>query len=390
MDKVVLAYSGGLDTSVCVKILQEEYSFEVVTVSVDVGISAGELVEAEKKARSLGAKHYTVDAKSEFIEGYVFKSIRANGLYEGYPLSTALARPLIAAKVVEIAKAEGATALAHGATGKGNDQFRFESVFRTQAPEMKIIAPIRERNMTRDESVAYAGKYNISIGAKKPYSIDENLWGRSIEGGILEDPGSVAPEEIFQWTKQTKTGSENIEIRFENGVPIEINGETLESASLVAKLNEIAGARGVGRIDIIEDRILGIKARENYECPAAVVLLTAHRDLERLVLTRAELEFKETVDSCWADLVYKGLWNEPLRLGLDAFIDTTQHRVSGTVKVELKQGAAKILSRSSPYSMYSEKAASFDDTTLDQRDAEGVLKYHALQAGLFEKTKKGT
>ncbi|HDH27982.1 MAG TPA: argininosuccinate synthase [Euryarchaeota archaeon] len=388
MDKVVLAYSGGLDTSVCVKILQEEYGFEVVTVSVDVGITAAELREAEEKARSLGAKHYTVDAKKEFIEGYVFKSIRANGVYEGYPLSTALARPLIAAKVVEIAKAEGASALAHGATGKGNDQFRFESVFRTMAPEMKIIAPIRERNMTRDESVAYAGKYNIQIGAKKPYSIDENLWGRSIEGGVLEDPGSVAPEEIFQWTKQTKTGAENIEIRFENGVPIEINGETLESSSLVAKLNLIAGAHGVGRIDIIEDRILGIKARENYECPAAVVLLAAHRDLERLVLTRAELEFKESVDSRWADLVYKGLWNEPLRQGLDAFIDMGQHRVSGTVKVELKTGAAKILARSSPYSLYSEEAASFDDTSIDQRDAEGMLKYHALQAGLYNRLKR--
>jgi len=388
MDKVVLAYSGGLDTSVCVKILQDEYGFEVVTVSVDVGISREELSEAEQKAVGLGAKHYTVDAKSEFIEKYVFKSIRANGLYEGYPLSTALARPLIAKKVVEIAKKEGAVALAHGATGKGNDQFRFESVFRTTAPEMKIIAPIRERNMTRAESVAYAEKNNISIGAKKPYSIDENLWGRSIEGGVLEDPSTVAPEEIFLWTKPTKTDSEILEIGFESGVPISINGKTLDGVEIISILNQIAGAHGVGRIDIIEDRILGIKARENYECPAAVVLLAAHRDLEQLVLTRAELGFKESVDSCWAGLVYKGLWNEPLRTALDAFIGKTHTRVSGTVKIELKSGTAKILARNSPNTLYSEKAASFDDTSIDQRDVEGMLKYHSFQPGLYSKISK--
>jgi argininosuccinate synthase len=199
--KAVLAYSGGLDTSVCLKILQEKYGCDVVTVSVDVGIPADELREARKKAEILGAKHYTVDAREEFVNEYIFKSIRANGLYEGYPLSTALARPLIAKKVVEIAKKEESDALAHGATGKGNDQFRFESVFRTMAAKMRIIAPIREGNMTRDESVEYAKKHGIHISEKKPYSIDENLWGRSIEGGVLEDPGSIAPEEIFKWTK---------------------------------------------------------------------------------------------------------------------------------------------------------------------------------------------
>jgi argininosuccinate synthase len=386
--KAVLAYSGGLDTSVCVKLLQEKYSYEVVTVTVDVGIPKKELEEAEKKANALGAKHYTTDAREEFVKEYIFKSIKANGSYEGYPLSTALARPLIAQKVVEIAKKEGAEALAHGATGKGNDQFRFETVFRTQAPEMKIIAPIREGNLARKESIAYAEKHGIPVGSKKLFSIDENLWGRSIEGGILEDPSNEAPEEVFQWTQLTKKNSEKIEIEFDNGVPVALNGKELDGVKLISKLNSIAGAHGVGRIDIIEDRILGLKARENYECPAAVILLDAHKDLERLVLTRHELRFKEMVDARWGELVYCGLWDEPLREDLDTFIDKTQTRVSGVVKVELKEGGSRIVGRSSKYALYSEEDISFDDTKIDQRGVEGMLNYHAYQALLHQKTKK--
>ncbi len=386
--KAVLAYSGGLDTSVCIRLLQEKYNYKVVTVSVDVGISKEELKEAEKKAKNLGAHHFTVDAKDEFAREYIFRSIKANGSYEGYPLSTALARPLIAEKVVEIAKKEGADALAHGATGKGNDQFRFEAVFRTQAPKMRIIAPIREGNMTRVDSLAYAKKHGISIGAKKPFSVDENLWGRSIEGGELEDPSSIAPEEIFQWTQVSKTDSEKIEIGFKHGVPVALDGVEMSPVDLITGLNLVAGSHGVGRVDIIEDRILGLKARENYECPAALVLLSAHKDLERLVLTREELRFKEVVEGLWGELVYRGLWHEPLRSGLDAFIEKTQERVNGSVTMELKVGGHRVIARESKNALFSEKDVSFDDKSIDQRDVEGKLKYHSHQTALFEKTKK--
>jgi argininosuccinate synthase len=231
--------------------------------------------------------------------------------------------------------------------------------------------------------VAYAKKHGIHVGEEKPYSIDENLWGRSVEGGVLENPSTVAPEEIFLWTKASKKESETVEIEFERGVPVALNGKKYGGVDLVSKLNRLAGAYGVGRIDIIEDRILGLKARENYECPAALVLLEAHKDLERLVLTREELVFKESVDSKWAELVYRGLWNEPLREGLDAFIDQTQKRVTGTVKVELKGGCSRVISRSSRYALYSEEAVSFDDTSMDQRSVEGLLKYHAFQTELY-------
>ncbi|MDI6654394.1 MAG: argininosuccinate synthase, partial [Candidatus Hydrothermarchaeota archaeon] len=260
--KAVLAYSGGLDTSVCVKLLQEKYSCEVVTVTVDVGVPKDELKEAEEKAKKLGAKHYTIDARKEFVEEYIFRAIKASASYEGYPLSTALARPLIALKVVKIAKREKAQALAHGCTGKGNDQFRFEAVYRSKAPEMKIIAPIRELNLTRKESIGYAKEKNIPIPVlNKPFSIDENLWGRSIEGGILENPNVPPPEEIYEWTKIKTHEPEIVEVEFNSGVPAAVNGKKLSPVELVLKMNELAGRHGVGRIDIIEDRILGIKAR---------------------------------------------------------------------------------------------------------------------------------
>jgi argininosuccinate synthase len=386
--KTVLAYSGGLDTSVCVKLLQEKYESEVITVTVDVGITERELKEAEQKADNLGAEHYTLDAKGEFVEEYIFRSIKANGSYEGYPLSTALARPLIAQKVVELAKEKGADAIAHGATGKGNDQFRFESVFRTLASELNVIAPIRERNLTRTRSVAYAKKHGIPIYGKKLYSIDENLWGRSIEGGSLENPSVIPPEEIFKWTKISKKTPEIVEIDFEGGVPTAVNKRKLESVELITWLNRTAGMHGVGRIDIIEDRILGLKARENYECPAAVTLLSAHKDLERLVFTREELKFKEFIDLKWGELVYRGLWNEPLRGDLEAFIDRTQERVSGTVKVEFREGSLRILGRSSDYAIYDQNAVSFNDPFIDQNDVEGMLRYHSLQAAMSEKTLK--
>ena len=391
MMKAVLAYSGGLDTSVCVKLLQDKYACDVVTVTVDVGVAQDELREAEEKAEKLGVvRHITIDAKEEFAREYIFRAIKANASYEGYPLSTALARPLIATKVVEVAKEEEAEALAHGATGKGNDQFRFEAVFRSLAPEMEIIAPVRELNLTRKDSIKYAKKMGIPVPVEidKPYSVDENLWGRSIEGGILEDPSAVPPEEIYQWTRVTREEAEDVEVEFEKGVPVALNGEKLSPVELVERMNAIAGSHGVGRIDMIEDRILGIKARENYECPAAVALIKAHKQLEHLVLTRLELKFKAAVEQEWSELVYNGLWTEPLRIDLDAFIDKTKDRVTGKVKLRLHSGSCRVVSRSSPYALYSERLASFDDATLDQRSVEGMLRYHALQASLYQKLRK--
>jgi len=376
---------------VCVHILQEEYGLDVITVTVNVGLDKNELREAARKARGLGVvKHYSIDATTEFAREYIFRAIRANGSYEGYPLSTALARPLIAAKVVEIAKKERAQVLAHGATGKGNDQFRFEAVFRSQAPGRRIIAPIREKNMTRREAVAYARKHGIPVPVKKgrSYSIDENLWGRSIEGEELEDPGTVPPEDIFAWTRLRRKKPQELEIGFRKGVPVSLGGRSVPPVKLITELNRTAGAHGVGRIDMMEDRILGLKARENYECPAAAVLLAAHRQLESLVLSRRELRFKEAVDSAWSELVYSGLWTEPLRYALEAFIDRTQERVTGTVRVRLHNRSCEVIARASPYALYSREAVSFDDKSLDQREVEGMLRYHSLQAELFGRLKR--
>ncbi len=362
--KAVLAYSGGLDTSVCIRLLQEKYGCDVVTVTVDVGISGSELKEVKEKAEKLGVlKHFTVDAKEEFAKDYIFKAIKANAQYEGYPLSTALARPLTALKVVEIAKSEGASALAHGATGKGNDQFRFETVFKAMAPEMKIIAPIRELDMTREESIAYAKENGIPIqmAPEKCFSIDENLWGRSIEGGVLEDPATAPPEGIFEWTKIEAAEAEIVEIEFKGGVPVAINGREKAPVELIQEMNILAGRHGVGRIDMIEDRILGIKARENYECPAAVSLLTAHKNLEHLVLTRDELKSKASIEPVWSELVYRGQWTDPQRSELDALIDATQERVEGKVKLKLDNKYCAVVSMESEHSLYSKEAASFDE-----------------------------
>jgi len=378
--KAVLAYSGGLDTTICIKLLQESYGCDVLAVTVDVGLQEEELSSAEERARALGAEHRLIDAREEFVREYVFRSIKANGSYEGYPLSTALARPLIAEKVVEVARKEGAEALAHGATGKGNDQFRFESVFRSLAPEMSIIAPIREKKFTRKRSLEYAREHDIPVSRARDFSIDENLWGRSIEGGALEEPGFIAPEEVFKWTRQSRSDREVVEIEFERGVPVGLNGSSLSPVELVTRLNRIAGAHGVGRIDMMEDRILGLKARENYECPAAVVLLTAHRDLEAITLTREELSFKAGVDAKWSELVYRGLWHEPLRLGLESFIESTQERVSGKVWVELSSGSCRVVGRDSRHALYSKEDVSFD--VEEQEGMEGMLRYHAYQSML--------
>lgn len=387
MKQVVLIYSGGLDTSVAIPMMKEDYGFDhIVTVTVDVGQPHEDIQQAEDKARAMGTEHYTVDAKAEFARDYCFPAIRANALYQGgYPVSTSIARPLIAMKAVEIAKKKGADAFAHGCTGKGNDQLRIEFVVRAMLPDARIIAPMREKNMTRSEEIEYARQKGVPIGqsAEKIWSIDENLWGRSIEGGRLEEPDFAPPEEIFQWTKSPQDAPDTpteITFGFENGFPVTLNGKRLSPLEIISETHKLAGENGVGRIDIMEDRMLGLKVRENYECPAPTVLYPAHAALEALVFTKEERAFKRLVDEKWADLAYAGLWLDPLKDGLDAFIAKTQERVTGDVIVRLYKGSVTVIGRRSPYALYSEDLASFDSKTWDQRDGEALCKAYGAQA----------
>ena len=388
MEKVVLAFSGGLDTTVCVKLLEEEYNYEVVTACVDVGQPAEELQKSQNSADKINTgKHYIIDAKDEFANEYIARGIKANAEYEGYPLSTALARPLIAMKIIEIAEKEGATAIAHGCTGKGNDQFRFEAIIRSMS-DFKIIAPIREMNLTRTEEVAYAKEHGLNLSYDKIYSIDENLWGRAIEGDVLEDPANEPPEEIYEWTKSAEDAKDTptkVSIEFEEGVPVAINGEMMGLVDFINKANEIAGENGVGRVDIIENRMIGLKSRETYEVPGAKLLIAAHKALEQLVLTVDELRFADYMSTLYADLVYEALWQEPLREDLDQAFDHMQRRVSGEVVMKLFKGSIQPLSRKSPFSLHSIEQITFEDKETDQREIEGMIKYHGLQAANYQK-----
>jgi len=381
---IVLAYSGGLDTSICIPLLKEKYDYDrVVTVAVNVGQRDEEIDVATKKGKNLADRHYTIDVREKFVADHIFPAIRANGSYEGYPMGTSLARPLIAEEVVKIAKKEKATAIGHGCTGKGNDQLRFDFIIRSAG--LEVVAPIRELNLTRDWEIDYAKKHNIPVPVKKdkPWSMDENCWSRSIEGGRLEDPAFHPPEEIYLWTaspEKAPAKPEKITLTFRNGVPVALNKKKLSGYDLIQKLNVLAGKHGIGRNDMIEDRILGLKARENYEHPAATVILAAHRDLEGLTLTRQELVFKRMVDDKWSELAYKGLVYEPLYHALNAFINTTQERVNGTVDLELYKGSVRILGRSSPDAIYSSDMVSFDSDSIDQCHAIGVSQYFGIQA----------
>jgi argininosuccinate synthase len=386
MKRVVLAYSGGLDTSVCIPLLREQYGYdEVIAVTVNVGQPEYDLIEAAERARKLSDAFWLLDAQEEFARDYLVPLIKANGNYEGYVLGTAIARPLIAKKVVEVAQAENAQAVAHGCTGKGNDQLRFDAVF--MASGLTVIAPIRELSLTREEEKRYAAAHGVSFETEKRWSVDENLWSRSIEGSELEDPAAHPREEIYQWTvAQDKAPDEaaQLSIEFERGVPVAVNGRQAGPVALIRELNELGGKHGVGRTDMIEDRVLGFKARENYEHPAATILLEAHRDLEQLVLTRNELRFKAQVDRTWSELVYQGLLMDPLYDALNAFIDKTQERMTGTVHLRLNKGVARVVGRESPHALYTSEV-SFD-AKQEQRIVEGFSIYHCFQARMARRS----
>jgi len=382
--KAVLAFSGGLDTSVVVKYLQEKHGLDVVTITVDVG-QGDDLKKIAAKAKKLGVvRHYNVDARSEFVNDFILPAIKANALYQKkYCLATALARPLIAQKVVEIAKKEDAKALAHGCTGKGNDQVRFDVTMRSGST-LPIIAPIRDLNLTRDIELKFAKKHGIQIDtAAKRFSIDQNLWGRAIEGGELEDAYSEPPDDAFIWvkTKNLPDRPQYLEIKFIQGVPVAVDGKNLKPIELIEYINKKAGASGVGIVDHIEDRVVGIKSREVYETPAALCLIEAHTDLEKMVLTKHELKFKAMVDSEWAWLAYSGLWQDPLKTDLDMFINASQKRVSGTVKLKMFKGSLRVVGRKSDYSLYSHDLATYGSgSTFDQTLAKGFVELWGLQS----------
>jgi argininosuccinate synthase len=381
--KVVLAYSGGLDTSVCIRYLQTLHKLDVITVTVDCG-QEDDFKKIEKKAKAIGAvKHVYIDARAEFARDYIVPSIRANGLYQGkYPLATALARPLIAAKAVEVANKEGATAIAHGCTGKGNDQIRFDVTMHALNPNLEIIAPIRDLNLTRDREVNYAKEQNIPISAEaKKYSIDLNLWGRAVEGGNIEDADFEPPEEAFQFINFQNDKAGYMEIEFEQGVPIAVDGKHKPLVDLIQYANDKAGGHGIGIVDHIEDRVVGIKSREVYEAPAAMTIIEAHKDLEKMVLTRHELAFKQMVDNQWSWLTYCGLWQDPLRTDLDRFIDATQNRVFGKVRLKMEKGSLRVVGRESKYSLYKNNLATYaTGSTFDQRLAKGFVELWGLQS----------
>jgi argininosuccinate synthase len=384
-EKIVLAYSGGLDTSMMLKWIQEEYKMDVISCILDVG-QQKDLKAVEEKAWSLGVlNHYTFDAKEEFATEYVYPAIKANALYMGtYPVSSSISRPLIAKKVVEVAEMEDAQAVAHGCTGKGNDQVRFDLTFKALNPELKVIAPVREWKFDRHSQIEWAKSHGVTVPvtADSPYSVDQNLWGRSIEGGVLERPDIIAPDEIWEWTVDVKDApneSDYVKLGFKKGVPISIDGVEYGPVEILQKLNLLGGKHGIGRIEHMEDRVVGLKTRETYEIPGAEVILGAHKDLEKMVLTKHQKHFKFQVENTWATIVYQGLWVDPLKQDLDAFINSTQENVTGTVTMKLFKGAAKPVARESPLSLYDYNLASFDiNTHYDQGDAVGFINLWGL------------
>ncbi|MFN3285249.1 MAG: argininosuccinate synthase [bacterium] len=391
MRKVALAYSGGLDTSVMVPWLRERYGCEVVAVVANVG-QLEDFEAIRQKALASGASScYVVDVRETFARDYIFPALRAGAVYEGrYLLGTALARPLIAKVQVEVALRTGCDALAHGCTGKGNDQVRFELAYQALAPHLKVIAPWREWELrSREDEIAYARRHGIPVSAtpEKPYSIDQNLWHTSYEGGVLEDPGAMAPPDMFQLTVDPADAPDvpqYVQIGFEGGFPVSLDGVRMSPASLIESLNAIAGAHGVGRVDVVENRLVGMKSRGVYETPAGTVLLAALKDLEALTLDRDTLHFKELIGPRYAQLVYYGQWYSPLRAALDGFLDVSHRWVTGTVTVKLFKGSCVAVARSSPYSLYRHDLATFgEDAAYNQKDAEGFIHLFGLPTRVF-------
>ncbi|MFO8018398.1 MAG: argininosuccinate synthase [Promethearchaeia archaeon] len=390
IDKVLLMFSGGLDTSCMVKWLQETYDAEVYTFTADLGqefADASRFKEIEEKSYKLGAvKHFTVDLKKKFVKEYIFPTIKANGLYQGvYPLSTAVGRPLIAIEAVKIARKEGIQCLAHGCTGKGNDQIRINVTAKAYAPEMEVLQPMIEWNMGRDEEMKYAKEHDIQISNQnKKYSTDENLFGRSAECDILEKPEIEPPEDSKVWTtspEDAPDSPEYVSIRFQKGVPVALNGKEIESVEIIGQLHKLGCKHGVGRIEHMEDRAIGLKSRETYEVPAALILIKAHKDLEKYVCTKHENSFKQIVDQRWTELAYEGLWVDPLRDALEAFIDEVNLKVNGTVKLKLYKGSANVVARESEQGIYDLNLATYETkSSFDQRLSYGFIPLFGLQS----------
>lgn len=386
VSKVVLAYSGGLDTTIIIPWLKEHYDCEIIAVTASVG-QDDELEGLEEKALASGAsKIYIEDLREEFIQDYIFPTMKAGAIYEGrYLLGSALSRPLIAKKMVEIAEKEGADALSHGCTGKGNDQVRFELTFKAMNPKLKVIAPWREWEIrSREQAIAYAQKHNVpcNVTADKIYSNDTNLWHRSSEGGILEDPWKAPPKELFEIVtppEDAPDSAETVQIDFARGIPVGIDGETLPALEIMIRLNNLAAKHGVGIVDMVENRLVGIKSRGVYETPGGTLLYIAHREIESLVLDADTMHFKDSLAPKYAELVYYGKWFTPLRHALDGFVNSTQTHVSGTVKLKLYKGNVFIVGRRSPFSLYREDYATFgEDDVYDQKDAEGFINCFGL------------
>jgi len=389
-EKVVLAYSGGVDTSVAIKWIQENYNMDVIALTVDVG-NESDFTVIKQKALNAGAiKAIVKDVKNEFVEDYIFPALRANAMYQGvYPLATAIARPLIAKLLAQTAQEEEASAVAHGCTGKGNDQVRFEVGIRTFYPSVKILAPAREWEFkSREQSIAYAKRHNIPLPVvlEKPFSIDENLWGKAIECSILENPMNEAPEEAFTLTvsvDQAPAQAEYVTIDFEEGLPTAINSKKMKPLELINAISALAGKHGVGRIDHVEDRLVGIKSREVYESPVGVALIAAHKALEFLTLSRAQLSFNQTISNKYADIIYEGLWYSGLKKNLDAYLKDNQKYVTGSVRLKMHKGHCTAVGRISPYSLYNYDLATYDAADkFDHSQAEGFIQLFGMASQL--------
>ena len=397
--RVLLLYSGGLDTSVMLKWIQDQYAAEVVALTVNVGQPGEDYDGIRAKAQQLGALDcHVVDAREEFTREYVLRAIKANGVYgSGYPLFTALSRPLIAKLAVQHAREGGCDTIAHGCTGKGNDQVRIEATIATLAPELKVIAPVRSWRMGREEELQYARTHGIPLkgGSEvSPYSIDDNLWGRSSEGRWIEDLDHAPDDDVFQLVTRPEEApdeAEAVTVAFEHGVPVSVNGETMDLVELIERLGEIGARHGIGIVDQIEDRIVGLKVRDIYEVPAATILLTAHRELEALVGTIHQNQFKPGLDQKWAYLVYAGLWWEPLRADLDAYMDVANDRVTGEIGLKLFKGSARVITRSSPNAVYDAQLSTFSESggLFNQDASPGFIELWSLQSRMAWRVRNG-